>query len=251
MAGHNKWSKVKRIQAVVDARKGKVFSRIAKEITLAARSGGDAAMNPRLRTLLLKAREANMPGDNVDRAIKKGTGELEGITIEEMTYEGYGPGGIALVIQVATDNKNRAASDVRSMFNKFGGNLAGAGAVMFQFQHCGQFLISKDKTTEDALMDLALEAGADDVRTSDEGFEIICPVAAYDKVSAALEAKAIKPDSSEIVYLPSATMPVSDLHFARSFYKLHDALEELDDVQNVFSNEEIADALAEQAQSGG
>ncbi len=249
MAGHNKWSKVKRIKAVVDARKGKVFSRLAKEITLAARSGGDPAMNPRLRTMLLKAREANMPSDNVDRAVKKGTGELAGMTIEEITYEGYGPGGIALVIQVATDNKNRAASDIRSTFNKFGGNLAGSGAVMFQFQHCGQFLIAKEKTTEDALLELALDAGADDVRASEEGFEVVCPVAAFDRVSAALEGAGITSESSEIVYLPTATMPVTDVDAARSFYKLHDALEELDDVQSVFSNEEIAEAVAEQAQA--
>lgn len=250
MAGHNKWSKVKRIKAVVDSRKGKVFSRLAKEITLAARSGGDPAMNPRLRTLLLKAREANMPNDNLDRAIKKGTGELEGQVIEEITYEGYAPGGIALVIQVTTDNKNRAANDVRATFNKYGGNLAGAGAVMFQFQHRGQFLVAREKCTEDALLELALEAGAEDVRTSDEGFEIVCPVSAYDRVSAALEAHQIKPDSSEIVYLPTATIPVSDVEAARNFYKLHNAIEELDDVQSVFSNEEIPDAIAEQAQAG-
>lgn len=250
MAGHNKWSKVKRIKAVVDARKGKAFSRVAKEITLAARSGGgDAAMNPRLRTLLLKAREVNMPSDNVERAIKKGTGELEGQQIEEFTYEGYGPGGIALVVQIATDNKNRAASDVRSSFTRHGGNLAGSGAVMFQFQHCGQFLIGKSRATEDALMELALDAGADDVKTSDEGFEVICGIHAFDKVAAALESKGIKPDSSEIVYLPTSSVPVTDLDQARSFYKLTAALEELDDVQNVFSNEEIADDLADRAQA--
>jgi len=247
MAGHNKWSKVKRIKAVVDARRGKAFSRIAKEITLAARSGGDPDMNPRLRTLLLKAREANMPGDNVERAIKKGTGELAGQSIEEMTYEGYGPGGIGLVIQVATDNKNRAAMDIRSTFNKFGGNLAQSGAVMFQFSHVGQFLVAKENTTEDALMELALDAGAEDIRASDEGYEVICPIAVFDKISAALEAAGIKPESSEIVYLPTANMPVDDADTARSFFKLHDALEELDDVQNVFSNEEITDAIAEQA----
>jgi len=246
MAGHNKWSKVKRIKAVLDVRKGKAFSRAAKEITLAARAGGgDAAMNPRLRTLLLKAREVNMPRENIERAIKKGTGELEGQQIEEFTYEGYGPGGIALVVSIATDNKNRAAADVRSAFTRHGGNLAGNGAVMFQFQHCGQFLIARDRTTEDALMELALDAGADDVRTSDEGYEVICGIHAFDKVAAALEAKGIKPESSEIVYLPNSTVPVTDLEQVKSFHKL---TAELDDVQNVFSNEQIADALAEQAQ---
>lgn len=249
MAGHNKWSKVKRIKAVLDVRKGKAFSRVAKEITLAARSGGgDAAMNPRLRTLLLKAREVNMPRENIERAIKKGTGELEGQQIEEFTYEGYGPGGIALVVSIATDNKNRAAADVRSVFARHGGNLAGSGAVMFQFHHCGQFLVGRDKATEDALMELALDAGADDVKASDEGFEIICGIHAFDKVAAALEARGIKPESSEIIYQPTSTVPVTDLDHVKTFNKLTSALEELDDVQNVFSNEEIADALAEQAQ---
>ncbi|RME71883.1 MAG: YebC/PmpR family DNA-binding transcriptional regulator [Verrucomicrobia bacterium] len=251
MAGHNKWSKVKHIKAVADAKKGKIFSRLAKEITLAARSGGgDPDMNPRLRTILLKAREANMPSDNVERAIKKGTGELEGMTIEEITYEGYGPGGIAMIVQVATDNKNRAASEVRSTFSKHGGNLAQSGAVMFQFQHCGQFLIARENADEDTLMELAIEAGADDVKTSDEGYEILCPVSAYDKVAAALEEKGIKTESSELVYLPTSTTPVTDPNVARTFFKLQATLEDLDDVQNVFSNEEISDELAAQVQGG-
>ncbi len=251
MAGHNKWSKVKRLKAVVDGRKGKVFSRLAKEITLAARAGGgDAAMNPRLRTLLLKAREANMPADNVERAIKKGAGELEGQQIEEMIYEGYGPGGVALVVQAASDNKNRAASDVRSVFNKYGGNLAGSGAVMFQFHHCGHFLIGREGVDEDSLIELALEAGADDVKTSPDGFEILCSVHAYDRVSAALEARGVKPASSEIAYLPTSSLPLADVATARSLYKLQAALEELDDVQAVFSNEEVPEAVAEQAHAG-
>ena len=142
MAGHNKWAKVKRIKAVLDVRRGKVFSRLSREITIAAKAGGgDPAMNPRLRTLVLKARDANMPADNVDRAIKKGTGELSGAAFEELTYEGYGPGGVAMVVRVTTDNKNRAAADVRAAFLRFGGKLAGSGAVLFQFLHAGQFLV--------------------------------------------------------------------------------------------------------------
>lgn len=250
MSGHNKWSKIKHAKAGADAKKGKAFSRISKEITLAARSGGgDANMNPRLRTLLLKAREANMPSDNVDRAVKKGTGELEGQVIEEFTYEGYGPGGIGMIIQITTDNKNRAASDVRSTFTKFGGNLAQSGAVMFQFQHCGQFLVSKESTDEDTLMEIALDAGADDIRVSEEGFEIICPVTSFDRVSAALEERNIKSESSEIAYLPNSMVPVTDPAVAKSFFKLQATLEELDDVQNLFSNEDIPDAIAEEAQS--
>lgn len=245
MAGHNKWSKVKRLKAVTDARKGKVFSRLSRDITLAAKAGGgDPEGNARLRTLVLKARDANMPAENVDRAIKKGTGELPGVIFEEITYEGYGPGGAAFVVKVTTDNKTRAAQDVRSAFAKHGGNLASTGAVAFQFLHAGQFLVAKEKTTEDALMEIALEAGADDVITSDHGFELRCAVHAFDKVSQALEQKGIKPDSAEIAYIPTTTVPVTDRNVAATLEKLHDALEELDDVQVVFSNEELADSIA-------
>lgn len=251
MAGHSKWAKVKRFKAVTDARKGKVFSRLSRDITIVARAGGgDPGMNPRLRTLLMKAREANMPADNIDRAIKKGTGELPGVVYEEILYEGYGPGGVAFIVKVTTDNKQRAASAVRSIFSKHGGNLAGAGAVAFQFQHLGQFLIAKDKATEDALMELALEAGADDVLTTEQGYEIRCPVKAFDAVSHALEKKGVKPDSAEIAYVASSTVPVTDLNAARSLLKLHEALEEDDDVQEVFSNEEMDDALSEAAHQG-
>src|SRR5215213_9394486 len=198
MAGHNKWSKVKRLKAVTDSRRGKVFSRLSRDITLAARSGGgDPAGNARLRMLVIKARDANMPAENVERAIKKGTGELPGVVFEEITYEGYGPGGVAFVVKVTTDNKNRAASGVRSVFNEYGGNLAGSGAVMFQFLHAGQFLLAKDTATEDALMEIALEAGADDVITTADGFELRCNIHLFDKLSHALEEKKIKPASAE------------------------------------------------------
>ncbi|HVS53130.1 MAG TPA: YebC/PmpR family DNA-binding transcriptional regulator [Opitutaceae bacterium] len=250
MAGHNKWSKVKRLKAVTDARKGKVFSRLSRDITLAAKAGGgDPEANARLRTLVLKARDANMPAENVDRAIKKGTGELPGVVFEEITYEGYGPGGVAFVVQVTTDNKMRAAKDVRSAFARHGGNLAASGAVAFQFLHAGQFLVARGKTTEDVLMELALEAGADDVLASEQGFEVRCGVHAFDKVAHALEQKGIKPDSAEIAYIPTNTVPVSDPNTARNLLKLQDALEELDDVQTIFSNEEIEDSVAATAQS--
>jgi YebC/PmpR family DNA-binding regulatory protein len=242
MAKHNKWSKVKRLKAVTDSRRGKVFSRIARDITLAAKSrGGDPDANARLRTLMLKARDANMPAENVERAIKKGTGELPGVVYEEITYEGYGPGGVAFVVQATTDNKTRAAKDVRSAFARHGGNLASTGAVAFQFQHAGQFLIARDQTTEDALMELALDAGADDVLTSDQGFEVRCNVHAFDKVSHALEQKGVRPASAEIAYIPTTTVPVTDPQVARAIEELHDALEEYDDVQQVFSNEEVAE----------
>jgi YebC/PmpR family DNA-binding regulatory protein len=239
MAKHNKWSKVKRLKAVTDARRGKVFSRIARDLTMAAKAGGgDPEGNARLRTLMLKARDANMPADNVDRAIKKGTGELPGVVFEEATYEGYGPGGVAFVVQVTTDNKTRAAKDVRSAFAKHGGNLAQSGAVAFQFLHAGQFLIAKDQTTEDALMETALDAGADDVLTTDEGFEVRCGVHVFDKVALALEKKGIKPASAEIAYIPTTTVPLKDAAHAAAIEALHESLEEFDDVQQVFSNEE-------------
>jgi YebC/PmpR family DNA-binding regulatory protein len=244
MAGHNKWSKVKRLKAVTDSRKGKVFSRLSRDITLAAKSGGgDPEANARLRTLMLKARDANMPADNVDRAIKKGTGELPGVVFEEITYEGYGPGGVAFIVQVTTDNKTRAAKDVRSAFARHGGNLASTGAVAFQFLHAGQFLVAKGRTDEDTLMEVALEAGADDVITSEQGFEVRCNIHVFDKVAQALEKKAIKPESAEIAYIPTSTVPVSDVAVARTIVDLQDALEEIDDVQSVFSNEEIDDAV--------
>ena len=245
MAGHNKWAKVKRIKAVVVVRRGKVFSRLSREMTIAARAGGgDPAMNPRLRTLLLKARDANMPADNIERAVKKGTGELSGAVYEEFTYEGYGPGGVAMIVRVATDNKNRAASEVRSAFTRFGGNLAGAGAVSFLFRRAGQFLVSKEAATEDALVEIALDAGADDVISTADGFEIRCDVQAFDRLAHALGHRGIKAESAEIAYIPTSTVPVSDVAVARSLLKFHDALEELEDVQQVFSNEEMDEAVS-------
>jgi YebC/PmpR family DNA-binding regulatory protein len=245
MAGHNKWSKVKRLKAVTDSRKGKVFSRLSRDITLAAKAGGgDPNGNARLRTLVIKARDANMPAENVERAIKKGTGELPGVVFEEIAYEGYGPGGVAFVVKVTTDNKQRTAQEVRSAFARHGGNLAITGAVAFQFQHAGQFLVGRDKISEDALLEVALEAGADDVLASEQGFEVRCSVHAFDRVSHALEQKGIKTEHAELAYIPCATVPVTDPAVAAALIKLHDALEENDDVQAVFSNEEIVETVA-------
>lgn len=240
MAGHNKWSKVKRQKAVTDSRKGKVFSRLSREITQAAKAGGgDPEANARLRTLLLKAREANMPVDNVDRAVKKGTGELPGVSYEDALYEAYGPAGVAFVVKVTTDNKNRAAADLRSLFAKSGGNLAGSGAVMFQFVHAGQFLVARDAASEDRLMEIALEAGADDVLASADGCEVRCDPHAFDRVLHALQAAGIRTESAEIAYIPATTVPVSGTA-AETLEKLHAALDDHDDVQQVFSNEDTA-----------
>jgi len=245
MAGHNKWSKVKRLKAVTDSRRGKVFSRLSRDITLAAKAGGgDPGGNARLRTLVIKARDANMPADNVDRAIKKCTGDLPGVVYVEITYKGYGPGGVAFIVKAMTDNKTRTAQDVRSAFTKHGGNLAASGAVAFQFLHAGQFLITRDRIAEDALMEIALEAGADDVMASEQGFEVRCDIHAFDKVAQAIEQKGIKPDSAEIAYIPITTVPVTERPVALAIEKLHETLEENDDVQVVFSNEETEERIA-------
>ena len=239
MAGHNKWSKVKRLKAVTDSRRGKIFSRLSRDITMAAKTGGgDLGGNARLRPLVVKAREANMPADNVDRAIKKGTGELPGAVFEEMTYEGYGPAGVAFVVQCTTDNKTRAAKDVRAAFNQCDGNLAQTGAVAFKFLHAGQFLIAREKIDEGKLMEVVLEAGADDVITTSHGYEVRCNVHLFDKIAHALNQAGLQADSAEIAYIPRSTVPVTEGNTTQILVKLHDALEELDDVQAVFSNEE-------------
>lgn len=244
MAGHSKWATTKRHKAAVDAKRGKLFSVLSKDLTLAARNGGgDENFNPRLRMVLLKAKGANMPADNIDRAIKKGTGELGGDLIEELTYEGYGPGGVGIIIEVTTDNKNRSASEIRSTFTKAGGNLAGAGALAFNFQRRGQFLISKDKVTEDRLMELALEAGAEDVVGDDEGFEVLCAIPDFERVSQALTDAKIEADSAEIAYIPNTPVMLETIDSAKQILKLIDNLENLDDVKSVWSNFEIADGV--------
>ena len=251
MAGHNKWSKVKRAKAVTDARRGKVFSRLSREITMAAKAGGgNPEANARLRTLLLKAREANLPVENVDRAVKKGTGELPGVIFEEITYEGYGPGGVAFVVKCTTDNKQRTAQEVRSIFARWGGNLASTGAVAFQFLHAGQFLVARTQCTEDRLMEVALEAGADDVITAEQGYEIRCDLHLFDKMLHSLEKASLRTESAEISYIPTSTVPVTSPDTARALVKLQGALEEDEDVQQVFSNEEMDDALSEAAHAG-
>lgn len=244
MSGHSKWHTTKRHKAVIDAKRGKIFSVIAKDLMLAARDGGgDPNSNAKLRTLLLKARAANMPSDNIDRAVKKGTGELPGVTYEEIVYEGYALGGVGVIVEVTTDNKNRAVGEVRSSFTKAGGSLAAPGALAFNFQRKGQFLIGADATTEDALMEIALEAGAEDVINNEDHFEVLCGVSEFDAVAKALEDKGIKPESSELAYLPNTTVPVTDPDMAKKILRLIDVLEDLDDVKAVHANHEIDDSL--------
>ena len=244
MSGHSKWSTIKRKKGAADAKRGQIFSRLSKEITLAAKNGGgDPDMNPKLRTVLLKARAENMPVENTERAIKKGTGELPGVVYEEFVYEGYAPHGVAVIIEVTTDNKNRAASDVRSTFSKNGGNLAGAGAVAFMFQRTGQFIISKDKAEEETLMDIVLEAGAEDLKVEEEYFEVLAPLTEFDNVSQALSQAGIEPDNAELAYLPENLTPISSAEDAKQVLRIIDALDDLDDVQNVFHNADIPEAL--------
>ena len=246
MSGHSKWATTKRHKAAVDAKRGKIFSVISKELMLTARDGGgDAEFNPRLRTLILKAKQSNMPAENVERAIKKGTGELEGTIIEELLYEGYAPGGVGLIIEVTTDNKNRSASEVRSTLGKGGGNLAGTGALSYNFKRKGQFLIAKDKTDEDTLTELALENDADDVVAEEDHFEVLSEVSEFDKLTQALNAAEIEADSAELVYLPENLVAVSDENIARQVLRLIDNLDELEDVKAVHSNYDIDEALLE------
>ncbi len=244
MSGHSKWATIKRAKGATDAKRGKLFSVISKDLTLAARDGGgDPAFNPRLRTVIGKAKEANMPADNVDRAIKKGTGELPGIVYEEIVYEGYAPGGVGLIVEVTTDNKNRSASEVRSMMGKNGGNLAGVGAVAFQFDRKGQFIIDSKKIEEEELMDLALEAGAEDIKNQGDHYEVVCAMADYDTVSQAFSEKELDLEESDLVYLPNITVPISDADTARKALHLIEILDNLEDVKAVHSNLDIADDL--------
>ena len=243
MSGHSKWATTKRHKAAIDAKRGKLFSVISKELTISAKEGGgDAEFNPRLRTVMAKAKAANMPADNIEKAIKKGTGELPGVEYFELVYEGYGPGGVGIIVEVTTDNKNRSASEVRSTFTKCGGNLAGAGALDFNFQRKGQFLIAADKTDEDSLMEIVLESGAEDVKNNDDHFEVICEMADYDTVAKALADNSIEPDSSEIGYLPNNTVPVTDSDVAKQVLRITEALDDLDDVKAVWANYDIEDA---------
>lgn len=244
MSGHSKWATIKRHKAAVDAKRGKIFSVISKELTLAARDGGgDPEFNPRLRTLIQKAKSSNMPADNVDRAIKKGTGELPGVVYEENLYEGYAAGGVGLIVEVTTDNKNRSASEVRSTMSKNGGNLAGVGAVSFQFDRKGQFIIEAEKIDEEALMEIAIEAGAEDIKNEGDHFEVICPIGDYDKVSQELTAKEVELASAELMYLPNVLVPVEDIETARKVLHLIQVLEDLEDVKAVHSNMELAEGL--------
>lgn len=245
MAGHSKWAQIKHKKAAQDARKGKLFSKLSKEISVAAKlGGGDPDKNSRLRTAIEKAKEANMPSENIKRAIMKGTGELPGVSYEEATYEGYGPGGVAVMIEVLTDNKNRTVSEIRHIMSKHGGSLGEAGCVSWMFEKKGYILVEKTKASEDSLMSIAIDAGAEDMKNdpSEDNYEIITSPEDLTKVKSAIEQAGIPVSLTEITMLPKNYIMLDEKN-AEQMMKLFEALEDHDDVQNVYANFDIPDEV--------
>ncbi|MBI2881059.1 MAG: YebC/PmpR family DNA-binding transcriptional regulator [Candidatus Tectomicrobia bacterium] len=246
MSGHSKWSSIKHKKAAVDARRGKLFTKLIKEITVATRTGGkDPNGNSRLRTAIAAAKAANMPMENVERAIKKGAGELPGVAYEEATYEGYGPMGVAVLIQAVTDNRNRTVADLRHVFSRHGGNMAEAGAVSWMFEKKGVLLVETDKAEEDVLLELALEAGAEDLKTEDRNFVITTSPENFESVRDKLAEREIPLASADLTMVPQSTIQLN-VEKARQVLKLMDALEDHDDVQNVYANFDIPDSVMEE-----
>lgn len=247
MAGHNKWSKIKRGKAIVDAKRGNAFSKLAKEITLAAKHGGGSPdANARLRSAILAARAQNVPNDNIDRAIKKGTGELAGAQLEEILYEAYGPGGAALMIEIVTDNRNRSANDIRTLLSKNNGTFADSGSVAYMFQRRGEIRIDQTGLSEDKIMEVALDAGAEDIQADGDDWIVYTAVDQLFQVGSALRDKGFTPRTQALVYQPSTVITVSDVETARALIHLYDILDDYDDSQNIHANFEIDDAIAGQ-----
>jgi len=249
MSGHNKWSTIKHKKGAADAKRGKIFSRLGKEITVAARNGGgDPDMNPRLRSAVSAARAANMPNDNIGRAIKKGTGELAGQALEEIVYEGYGAGGVAIIVNCLTDNRNRTASDIRVAFSKNNGNLGGSGSVNWMFHRKARFVVEGEMADEDKLLELLLESevDVDEVEVTDNVAEIIAPPDAFNDILSSLETANISVSESGVTLIPENTMEVTEVSIARQVLRLIDALEELDDAQMVSSNLDISEDILKQ-----
>ncbi len=247
MSGHSKWATIKRKKEKTDAARGKVFSKLIKEITIAARmGGGDETGNPRLRTAILAAKAANMPANNIDRAIKKGTGELPGVNYEETNYEAYGPGGTAFLIEVLTDNKNRTISEIRHLISKNNGNMAEAGSVSWMFSRQGQIMIPSENVDEDELMMVALEAGADDVKSEDGYFIIITPPDALNDVQSGVEEGGFTVESSEVAMVPQTYINVEGSQ-AKQVLRLMDALDDHDDVQKIWTNADVDEEIMEEA----
>jgi len=249
LAGHSKWAQIKRKKAANDAKRGQMFTKLIREITVAAREGGgDPNFNPRLRLAVDTAKAANMPADNIERAIKRGTGELEGVSYEEITYEGYGPGGVALYIETLTDNANRTVAEVRHILSKHGGSLGQAGSVAWQFERKGQIYIDATRYDEDATMMAALEAGAEDLQREDDAFVVTTDVASFHAVQQALREKGIEIQQAELAMVPKTSVHVSGAD-AQRLLKLLDALDDADDVQKVHSNADIDEAALAEAAS--
>jgi YebC/PmpR family DNA-binding regulatory protein len=245
MSGHSKWSTIKRKKGAIDAKRGKIFTKLAKEISLAARlGGGDPDANSRLRQAVLAARDENMPKDNIDRAIKKGVGELGSVTYEEITYEGYGPGGVALMVEVMTDNKNRTVAEVRHILSKHGGNLGENGCVSWIFSKHGSILLDKKQIGEDELMELALEAGAEDVREEENEFEVLTDPLSFEGVRKVLEEKGLKFLEAKVTMIPQNLVELDGTK-AEQMLKMMEKLEDNDDVQHVYANFDIADDVME------
>ncbi len=241
MSGHSKWASIKHKKAATDVKRGKIFSKIAKEITISAKGGGgDLDANPRLRLAVNKAKSVNMPTDNIDRAIKKGTGELPGVSYEEISYEGYGPKGVAFIVEAFTDNKNRAAAEIRNIFSKKGGNMAGPGSVSWMFTKKGFIMVKDSLADEDKVFTIALDSGAEDIKTESPLYEITTSVAAFEKVKNSLEEASIPVESAEITMIPSSSIKVEG-DDAKQVLALIDLLEDYDDVQNVYANFDIPD----------
>jgi YebC/PmpR family DNA-binding regulatory protein len=246
MSGHSKWSTIKRKKGATDARRGSVFTKLIKEITVAARmGGGDPDANPRLRTAIAAAKQENMPKDNMERAIKKGTGELEGVSYEEVYYEGYGPGGAAVLVASLTDNKNRAVADIRHFFSKSGGSLGEAGCVSWMFEQKGLVVLEKGSTNEEALMEITLDAGAEDIRDENGTFEVISAPEDLEQVKKALDEKGLQYTLAEVTMLPKSTVKLEG-PAAEQMLRLMDVLEDCDDVQKVYSNFDISDTTLEE-----
>ena len=244
MAGHSKWAGIKHKKAVVDAQRGKLFSRIIREVTSAARlGGGNPEANPRLRFAVQKAREANMTKDQIEKAIKRGTGDLPGVTYDEMVVEGYGPRGVAILVELLTDNKNRTSAEMRSLFTRLGGNLAGAGSVSWQFQKKGLVILNAKGLTEDRVMDIVLDAGAEDLKTEGDQITVTTAPHSLETVKQALEQQSIAWESADLTMIPSSTIQVNDPAQAKALLALLDALEDHEDTQHVYANFDMPEAL--------
>ncbi|HEX5423157.1 MAG TPA: YebC/PmpR family DNA-binding transcriptional regulator [Candidatus Acidoferrales bacterium] len=239
MSGHSKWATIKHKKAATDAKRGAAFTKIIRELTIAARSGGgDPTTNPRLRTAISAAKNENMPNDNIERAIQRGTGQLEGETLEEVTYEGYGPGGVGVLVQAVTGNRNRAAGELRHMFSKHGGNMAETGAVGWMFHRKGDITVPKEAADEEKMMGIVLDAGAEDLKDDGSSWEVVTPPEAMEKVREALQAAGIKPESAEVAWLPQNYVKLTGAQ-AQQMLRLAESLEEHDDVQHVYANFDI------------